>query len=155
MCHFNSLFREYSTAIISALETYRTLRHLRSTRYSFKPEWSEARENGLPCPRTQHRNNDVTALRVEKYTTSLKILHQADFELARQVAAIVKRYALTIASRPSLSRVVSTTLDKHQGSIKSIYHACWVKPLETTQSGRKSFYFGSLICSQLFKMPID
>ena len=37
--------------------------------YSFTPEWSESREGGVHCPRAQHRNNDVPALRETWYST--------------------------------------------------------------------------------------
>ena len=49
----------------------------------------------MPCPRTQHLNN-VRRLRGEKHDISLKILHQAGFETARQAATAAERYALTI-----------------------------------------------------------
>ena len=48
-------------------------------------ESSEAFEGEVPCPRTQHLNN-VPRLRGEKHDISLKILHQAGFETARQAA---------------------------------------------------------------------
>ena len=48
------------------------------------------------CPRTQHLNN-VPRLRGEKHDISLKILHQAGFETARQAATSAERHALTIA----------------------------------------------------------
>ena len=53
------------------------------------------------CPRTQHRNN-VSILRGEKHDISLKILHQAGFETARQAVTLAKLRALAIAPRPSL-----------------------------------------------------
>ena len=56
----------------------------------------------MPCPRTQHLNN-VPRLRGEKHDISLKILHQAGFETARQAATSAERHALTIAPCPSLS----------------------------------------------------
>ena len=52
----------------------------------------------MPSPRTQHLNN-VPRLRREKDDISLKILHQAGFETARQAAT--ERHALTIALCPS------------------------------------------------------
>ena len=54
----------------------------------------------MPCPRTQHLSN-VPRLRVEKHNISLKILHQAGFETARQ-ATSAERHALTIAPCPSI-----------------------------------------------------
>ena len=69
------------------------------TRYSFSPESSEAFEGEVPCPRT-HLNN-VPRLRGEKHDISLKILHQAGFETARQAATSAERHALTIAPCPS------------------------------------------------------
>ena len=58
----------------------------------------------MPCPRTQHLNN-VPRLRGEKHDISLKILHQAGFETARQAATSAERHALTIAPCPSLSHL--------------------------------------------------
>ena len=55
----------------------------------------------MPCPRTQHFNN-VPRLTGEKHDLSLKILHQAGFETARQAATSAERHALTIAPCPSL-----------------------------------------------------
>ena len=51
-----------------------------------------------------HRNN-VSTLRGEKHDISLKILHQAGFESARQSAKLAKRHALAIASRPTLHNI--------------------------------------------------
>ena len=101
MYHFNYLFGEFSTAAILALGADRTHLHLCTTRYSFTPGSGEAFEGEVPCPRTQHRHN-VPILRAEKDDVSLKILHQAGFETARQAATLVKLHALTIAPRPSL-----------------------------------------------------
>ena len=56
----------------------------------------------MSCPRTQHRNN-VPVLRGEKHDISLKILHQAGFETARQAVTLAKLRALAIAPRPSLT----------------------------------------------------
>ena len=42
----------------------------------------------MSCPRTQHRNN-VPILRGEKHYISLKILHQARFETARQAVTVL------------------------------------------------------------------
>ena len=53
----------------------------------------------MPCSRTQHINN-VPRLRGEKHDISLKILHQAGFETARQAATSAERHALTIAPCP-------------------------------------------------------
>ena len=96
-------------AAISALGTSRTHCHLRPTRYSFTPESSEACKGEVPCPRTQHRNN-VPILRGKKHDISLKILHQAGFETARQAVTLAKHRALSIALRPSqnLLLMVST-----------------------------------------------
>ena len=81
---FQLPFLEHTAlAAISALGTSRTHFHLCPSRYSFTPESSEACEGKVPCPRTQHRNN-VPILRGEKHDISLKILHQAGFETARQ-----------------------------------------------------------------------
>ena len=55
----------------------------------------------MPCPRTQHRNN-VPVLRGEKHDISLKILHQAGLETARQAATLAKLRALPIVPCPSL-----------------------------------------------------
>ena len=62
----------------------------------------------MPCPRTQHLNN-VPRLRGEKHDISLKILHQAGFETARQAATSAERHALTIAPCPSLSSSSSSS----------------------------------------------
>ena len=56
----------------------------------------------MPCPRTHHRDN-VPILRKEKHNISLKILHQAVLETARQAATLAKLHAQTIASCPSLT----------------------------------------------------
>ena len=88
-------------AAISALGTNRTHCHLCPTRYSFTPESSEAYEGEVSCKRTQHRNN-IPILREEKHDISLKILHQAGFETARQAVTLAKLHALAIAPRPSL-----------------------------------------------------
>ena len=53
----------------------------------------------MPCPRTQHLNN-VPRLRGEKHDISLKILHQAGFETAKQAATSAERHALIIAHVP-------------------------------------------------------
>ena len=59
----------------------------------------------MSCPRTQHRNG-VPILRGEKHDISLKILHQAGFETARQAVTLAKLRALAIAPRPSLGHNV-------------------------------------------------
>ena len=59
----------------------------------------------MPCLRTQHRNN-VPILRGEKHYISLKILHQAGFETARQAVTLAKLRALAITPRPSLIKMV-------------------------------------------------
>ena len=91
----------YSPAAVSAHWTYRTHCHLCPTRYSFSPESSEAFEGEASCPRTHHLNN-VPRLREDEHDISLKILHQAGFETARQAATSAERHALTIAPCPSL-----------------------------------------------------
>ena len=54
----------------------------------------------MSCPRTHHLNN-VPRLRGEKHAISLKILHQAGFETARQAATSAERHTLTIVPCPS------------------------------------------------------
>ena len=61
---------------------------------------SQVKHLRVPCPRTQYLNN-VPGLRGEKHDISLKILHQAGFETARQAATSAERHALTIAPCPS------------------------------------------------------
>ena len=101
-CTISTLFLEHTTlAAISALGTNLTHCHLCPTKYSFTPESNGACKGKVPCPRTQHRNN-VPILRGEKHDISLKILHQAGFETARQVVTLAKLRALAIAPRPSL-----------------------------------------------------
>ena len=102
MYHFNAVFGAYS-ACISALGTSRTHSHLCPTRCSFTPESSEACEGKVPCPRIQHQNN-IPILRGEKHDISLKILHQAGFETARQAMALAKLCALAIMSLSIISR---------------------------------------------------
>ena len=92
----------YSPAAVSAHWTYRTHCHLCPSRYSFSPESSEAFDCEVSCPRTHHLNN-VPRLRGEKHDISLKILHQAGFETARQAATSAKRYALAIVPCLSLT----------------------------------------------------
>ena len=58
----------------------------------------------MPCPRTKHLNN-VPRLRGEKHDISLKILHPAGFETARQAATTAERHALTIAPCPHVKFV--------------------------------------------------
>ena len=84
-CAISTPRRAYSPAVVSAHLAYRTHCHLCPTRYSFSPESSEAFEGEVPCPRTHHLNN-ILRLRGEKHDISLKILHQAGFETARQAA---------------------------------------------------------------------
>ena len=60
----------------------------------------------MSCPRMQHRNN-VPILRGEKHDISLKILHQAGFETARQAVTLAKLRTLAIAPRPSRDDVPS------------------------------------------------
>ena len=55
----------------------------------------------MSCPRTHHLNN-VPILKGEKHDISMKILHQAGFETARQAATSAERHALTIAPCPPL-----------------------------------------------------
>ena len=95
------LLEHTALAAISDLGTSRTHCHLCPTRYSFTPESSEACEGKVSCPRTQHRNN-IPILRGEKHDISLKILHQAGFETARQAVTLANLRALAIAPRPSL-----------------------------------------------------
>ena len=92
MYHFNSLFGAHSTCSLFAAT-------LPSLFYqdSFTPESSETCEGKLPCPRTQHRN-DVLILRGEKHDLSLKILHQAGLETARQAVTLANICDLDIAS---------------------------------------------------------
>ena len=91
-CAISTPCRAYSPAAVSAQSTYRTPCHLCSTKSSFSPETSEAFEGEVPCPKTQHLTHDI----------SLKILHQAGFENARQVAVSAECHAPTIAPCPSL-----------------------------------------------------
>ena len=99
---FQPSFLEHTAlAAISALGTSHTHCHLCPTRYSFTPKSSEACESTVPCPRTQHRNN-VPILRGDKHDISLKMLHQAGFDTARQALTLAKLRALAIATRPSL-----------------------------------------------------
>ena len=100
---FQLLFLEHTAlAAISALGTNLTHCHFCPTRYSFTPESSGTCVGKVPCPMTQHRNN-VPILRGDKHDISLKILHQAGFETARQPVTLAKLRALAIAPRPSLS----------------------------------------------------
>ena len=87
-------------AAISTLETSRTHCHICPTGYSYTPESSAACEGKVPCPRTQHRNN-VPILRGR----TLKILHQAGFETARQAVTLAKLRVLAIAPRPSAGKI--------------------------------------------------
>ena len=75
-CSFMFLFQlpfleHTALAAILELGTNRTHCHLCPNRYWFKPESSEACEDKVPCPRTQHRNN-VSILRGKKHDISLK-----------------------------------------------------------------------------------
>ena len=95
------LIQHTTLRFISALGTSRTHCHLCPTRYWFPPESSEACEGNVPFPATQHRNN-VPIMRGERHDISLKILHQAGFETARQAVTLAKLCALAITPRPSL-----------------------------------------------------
>ena len=75
----------------------------------------------MPCRRTQHLNN-VPRLRGEKHDISLKILHQAGFEPARQAATSAERHALTIAPCPS--RVLMASLRAIQNGNNYLGHCC-------------------------------
>ena len=55
----------------------------------------------VKCLAQGHPHN-VPRLRGEKHDISLKILHQAGFETARQAATTAERHALPIAPCPSL-----------------------------------------------------
>ena len=91
---FQHPFLEHTAlAAISALGTKCRQSHLFSTRYSFTPGSNEACECKVPRPRTQQRNN-VPILRGEKHDISMKILHQAGFETARQAVTLAKLRAL-------------------------------------------------------------
>ena len=100
--HSTPFLEHAALAAISALGTSRTHCHLCLTRYSFTPESSEGCEGKVSCSRTQHRSN-VPILRGEKHDISLKILHQAGFETARQAVPLAKLRALATAPRPSLN----------------------------------------------------
>ena len=62
-------------------------------------------------PGTHFHLSQVKDLRVrgKKNDISLKIMHQAGFETARQAATSAERHALTIAPCPSLPKGVSAT----------------------------------------------
>ena len=66
----------------------------------------------MPCPRTHYLNN-VPRLRGEKHDISLKILHQAGFETARQAGTLAERHALTIAPCPSLLNSILVVLYRY------------------------------------------
>ena len=123
------------------LGTSRTHCHLCPTRYSFTPESSEACEGKVSCPRTQHRNN-VPILRREKHDISLKVLHQAGFETARQTVTLAKLRALAIAPRPSLYTI---------GAVSGFLNLCHLKYnfVETFQGITSHFvkYHKKNICS--------
>ena len=71
----------------------------------------------MSCPRTRHLNN-VPRLRGEKHYISLKILHQAGLETARQAATSAERQALTIAACPSQqARDIQSMLGQRWASI--------------------------------------
>ena len=100
---FQLSFLEHTAfAAISALGTNHTHFYLCPTKYSFTLESSEACEGKVPCPRTQQHRKNVPILRGEKHDISLKILHQAGFETARQAVTSAKLCTLAIAPRPSL-----------------------------------------------------
>ena len=98
-CTVLTPFLEHTAlAAISARGTNRTQCHLYpGTRYSFTPESSEACKGKVQ--RKQHRNN-VPILRMGKHDISLKILHQAGFETARQAVTLAKLHALTTGHVP-------------------------------------------------------
>ena len=60
----------------------------------------------VSCPRTQHLNNVPRLRGGGEHDFSLKILHQAGFEIVRQAATSAERYSLTIAPCPSLKEAV-------------------------------------------------
>ena len=95
VCHSSSTGSIQSCSRFGALNVYRTHCHLCPIRNLFSPDSSEAFEGEVPCPRTQHLNN-VPRFRGDKHDISLKILHQAGFETARQAATSAKCHDLTI-----------------------------------------------------------
>ena len=105
MYHFNLKESIQSCSHFGALNLSYTLPSLSHLVLIFT--WvKKAFEGEVPCLATQHRNN-VPRLRGEKHDFSLKILHQAGFETARQVATLSKRHALAIAPCPSLRKYIS------------------------------------------------
>ena len=70
----------------------------------------------MPCPRTQHRNN-VPILRGGKHDTSLKILHHAGFETARQAVTLAKPRALAIAPLSVLSLLSTADFSVARGGL--------------------------------------
>ena len=69
----------------------------------------------MPCSMTQHQNN-LSILRWEKHDISLRILHQAGFETARQVVTLAKFRALTIAPQnPLVSMVYTQIIQRFKG----------------------------------------
>ena len=131
----------YSTAAVSAHWTYRTHCHLCPTRYSFSPESSEAFEGEVPCPRTQHLNN-VPRLRGEKHDISLKILHQAGFETARQAVTSAERHALTIALCPSLLMFFFINIGRN-----------WVRHVTRANTGRRWPNIGLMFVHRVRRWP--
>ena len=100
MCHFNSPGSIQSCSRFGALNLSYTLPSLSYQVLIFT--WVKWRIQGeVHCPKTQHLNN-APRLRGEKHDISLKILHQAGFETARQAATTAERHALAIAPCPSL-----------------------------------------------------
>ena len=85
------------------LQPFRRIKLIVHIAISVLPESRETFEGEVSCPRTHHLNN-VPRLRGEKHDISLKILHQAGFETARQAAKSAERHALTIAPCPSLCK---------------------------------------------------
>ena len=88
-------------SLISSLKTYHLTLHLTpwSLDLFIRVPFQLHGEHTV-LPRTQHLSN-VPRLRGEKHDISLKILHQAGFETARQAATSAERHALTIAPCPS------------------------------------------------------
>ena len=91
----------YSLAAILAHWTHRTHCHLCPTRYSYSPESSEAFVGEVPWTRT-HTSKQWP--NIEKgYTWYFsENLPRAEFEPARQAAAIAKHHSPTITQRLSL-----------------------------------------------------
>ena len=103
MYHFDSLFGAYNTCShFGARNAHIAISVLPATHLHL----SQVKHVRIKCLAQGHNIDNVPILRGEKHDISLKILHQAGCETARQAVTLTKLRALAIAPRPSLFVII-------------------------------------------------